>query len=169
MSDDEQEQQEYDFSNIFRIIVQLCAWCWSLLSMSNERAARDRRERCKFWPTTAVLADEEFRVCFRMNRNEFKALVDSVRLILTCYEKMSALRNGIIAPEVDFCSSSNFQVWRFSIITEWMWKFSTWLIRFLYRLMRMTPMFMTPFQHPKLLLLLIVMTLTSTYQVLVCI
>lgn len=97
---DVEDRRENELNDIFTIILHICV----LLSYSylkpSYRATLNRRKRRKFWQTTEVLSDEEFRICFRMNRREFKNLVDLVRVHLTRDDKMSSLRNGVIEPEV---------------------------------------------------------------------
>lgn len=44
--------------------------------------------------------EKEFRKCFQINRENFQALIQSMRTFSVCDEVMGAIRNSIIEPEV---------------------------------------------------------------------
>jgi len=69
-------------------------------ALARPRASLHKRTRRPFWTTTNALKDSEFRKAFRMDRVNFRGLVEKVRGAITKDERMGGLRNGAIEPEI---------------------------------------------------------------------
>lgn len=69
-------------------------------SLPSPRSELRLRTRKMFWELTNKLNAEEFRISFRMNREDFRSFVRIVRPYLERNERMGALRNGVVEPEV---------------------------------------------------------------------
>ena len=65
-----------------------------------ERDSIDRRKRRPSCKTTEVLKDEEFRLCFRIGRKDFKKLVNLLSPKIARNSYIANLRNGVAEPEV---------------------------------------------------------------------
>lgn len=82
---------------LFVHVIELCAMH---LACSSTRLGLHKRNRPPFWEITAKLQEDKFRLCFRMSREAFFHLVNSVLGELQKDVKMGSLRNGAIEPEV---------------------------------------------------------------------
>lgn len=65
--------------------------------LPNERGKVNRNNQKPFWVTTE---DDEFRICFRLDRTQFRKLLYRIQVDLIGDESQASMRNGVIEPEV---------------------------------------------------------------------
>jgi len=99
--EEEEERVCYDYVTPAAALLTKLHHMYGLLSPApRTRRTLHLRIRRSFHATTDSLKEQEFRSSFRMNRSNFAKLVSLVRPVISKNEKMGALRNGAIEPEV---------------------------------------------------------------------
>ena len=89
-----------EINNLLSLLVEICELFVAIWAIPEKRSSMHQRQWRKFWETTQVLTDEEFRLSFRMFRRDFKRLVQLVEGKLPNNPRMAGSRNGLVETEV---------------------------------------------------------------------